>query len=227
MATEVFDKRPPTAQSPPLVEIWTVEDNTGFRQTLTRALNRIEGLHCGRDFGSCEDAIKALEYEMPPRVLLLDVNLPGLTGLEGIGKIKQLSPGTEIIMLTILDDHATIMQALCAGATGYLLKTASLDEIHSSITEVVNGGAPMSPQIARSVLGLFSKFAPAQNDYGLTPREKEVLSQLVDGKIKKEVADELSLSYHTVDKHVRSIYEKLQVHSVSAAVAKAVKDRLF
>lgn len=209
------------------IDIWAVEDNDGFRNMLERALNQIDGLTCKRSFSSCEQAIAGFREGDPPRVLLLDINLPGMNGLEAIRDIKKMSPQTEVVMLTINEDHSSIMQAICSGATGYLLKTSSLEEIHQSIMEVVRGGAPMSPQIARSVMGLFTRFAPAQNDYGLTQREKGVLQLLVDGFIKKEIAERLNLSYHTIDKHVRGIYSKLQVHSLSAAVAKAVKNRLF
>ena len=222
------DTKSATTEHPPnSIDLWIVEDNDGFRSMLARALNRIEAIHCEQSFGSCEAALEEFAQGNAPRVLLLDINLPGITGLEAIRQIKEHSSRTEIIMLTINDDHASIMQAICSGATGYLLKTATLQEIHQSINEVMAGGAPMSPQIARSVMGLFTRFAPVQNDYGLTNREKEVLKLLVEGFIKKEVADKLNLSYHTIDKHVRAIYSKLQVHSLSAAVAKAVKDRLF
>ena len=130
-------------------------------------------------------------------------------------------------MLTINEDHDSIMQAVCAGATGYLLKTSSLDAIGSAIFEAKNGGAPMTPQIARSVLKLFAQHTPPKEDYGLSTQEQRVLELLVAGKIKKEVADMLDLSYHTVDNYVRRIYKKLHVHSLSAAVAKAINDKLF
>lgn len=208
------------------VKVWTVEDNRPFRDMLVRALAKLDGLVCTRNLGSAEELLAALKSEDPPDVILLDVNLPGRSGIESIKDVKRLCVA-EVIMLTVNDDHTSIMESICAGATGYLLKTASLPEIRQSIFEVIDGGAPMSPQIARSVMGLFSRLTPPREDHGLTQREKDVLRLLVGGAIKKEVADDLGLSYHTVDKHVRAIYAKLQVHNVSAAVAKAMKDGMF
>lgn len=209
------------------IDVWTIEDSESYRNAIVRVLNSIPGICCTKCFPSCEEATAALKMLPGPRVILMDINLPGMTGLEGIQQVKSLSPLTEVIMLTIINDHASIMQALCAGATGYLLKTASMQEISDAIFEVVHGGAPMTPQIARSVLRLFVRHAPAKVDYGLSRQEEKVLALLVEGKIKKEVADILGLSYHTIDNYVRSIYRKLHVHSLSAAVAKAVREKLF
>jgi DNA-binding NarL/FixJ family response regulator len=209
------------------IEVWTIEDSETYREAIVRVLNSIPGVRCGNSFSSVEDGIQALKKGSGPRVLFLDINLPGMTGLEGIQQIKALSPGTDIIMLTVINDHASIMQALCAGATGYLLKTSSMDVISDAIFNVVQGGAPMTPQIARSVLRLFVRYSPTKVDYGLSKQEKNVLELLVEGKVKKEIADLLSLSYHTVDNYVRGIYRKLHVHSLSAAVAKAVREKLF
>lgn len=210
-----------------IIDVWTVEDSEGYRNAIVRVLNSIPRIRCQRAFSSCEELIQRLKQSTGPRVLFMDINLPGITGVEGIQQVKALSPCTEIIMLTVINDHSSIMQALCAGATGYLLKTSSMEAIGNAIFEVVNGGAPMTPQIARSVLGLFVRHAPVKADYGLSNQERNVLELLVDGKVKKEIADQLGLSYHTVDNYVRGIYRKLHVHSVSAAVAKAVREKLF
>lgn len=209
------------------IDVWTIEDSEGYRDAIVRVLSSIPGIRCTHAFQSCEEAVQSLKNSPGPRVILMDINLPGMTGLEGVQQVKALSSGTDIIMLTIINDHASIMQALCAGASGYLLKTASLETISQAIFEVVGGGAPMTPQIARSVLRLFVRHAPAQADYGLSRQEKNVLELLVEGKAKKEIAEILKLSYHTVDNYVRGIYRKLHVHSLSAAVAKAVRERLF
>ena len=206
-----------------MTSVWTIEDNEGYRHTLVRVINQSAAARCDHAFASCEEGLEALRLGSPPHVILMDINLPGMNGVEGVRAFKSAAPATEIVMLTMFSRHATVLQALCAGASGYLLKTAPPETIVQSISEVINGGAPMSPQIARSVLSLFTQFVPANVDYGLTEREKAVLERLVKGQTKKEIADGLEISYHTVDKHVRSIYEKLHVHSLSAAVAKAVQ----
>lgn len=210
-----------------MTTVWTIEDNEGYRHTLVRVINQSEAARCEQAFASCEEALEALRQGPAPHVILMDINLPGMSGVDGVRAFKSLAPATEIVMLTMFSRHSTVLQALCAGASGYLLKTAPPEIIVQSISEVINGGAPMSPQIARSVLSLFTQFVPTNVDYGLTGREKAVLELLVKGQTKKEIADALQISYHTVDKHVRSIYEKLHVHSLSAAVAKAVQGRLF
>src|SRR5947199_126888 len=209
------------------MEVWIIEDNEGFRKTVTRAINQSGSLRCVQAFGSCEAALARLRSKVdpPPAVILLDVSLPGMTGIEGVRKIKELYPGIEVIMVTVFDDGPTLMQAIAAGASGYLLITASPQMIIDSIVEVTKGGAPMSPSIARSMVNLFSRFAPAQSDYGLSPREKEALDFLVQGLTKKEIAERMNLSYHTVDKHVRGIYEKLHVKNAAAAVAKAMGEK--
>lgn len=212
-----------------IITVWTIEDNKRFQRALERSLNAGSEVQCTRCCGSCEEAYSALESDDPPNVILLDIDLPGLSGVEGLRQMKERTPKTEFIMLTIHEDHGTVMQALCAGASGYLSKTASPGEIRQAVKEAVNGGAPMTPQIARSVLNLFASHVkvPTNDPYNLSKREKEVLKHLSEGKAKKEIAAELDLSYHTIDKHVRGIYSKLQVHSLSAAVAKAVKERLY
>jgi DNA-binding NarL/FixJ family response regulator len=210
------------------IDLWVVEDNEGFRNAVCRALNLGGGIHCSASFGSCEQALMRIASGELPRALLLDIDLPGISGVEGVRRIKERAPSVLVIMLTIFDDYSSIFQALCGGANGYILKTASLEAIAQAIREVVDGGAPMSPPIARSVLSLFTKLSPPQTaDYGLTSREKQALGLLVEGLSKKELAARLDLSVHTVDKHIRSIYDKLHVHSRSAVVAKAIKERLF
>jgi DNA-binding NarL/FixJ family response regulator len=207
--------------------VWTVEDNEGYRNTLVRVINQADTVRCDQAFSSCEEALEALRQGARPKVILLDINLPGMSGVDGVREFKSIAPDTEVVMLTMFSHHSTVFEALCAGASGYLLKTSTPETLVQSIAEVIDGGAPMSPRIARSVLHLFTQHAPTNVDYGLTSREKNVLELLVKGHTKKEVANRLEISYHTVDKHVRSIYDKLHVHSLSAAVAKAVKEKLF
>lgn len=209
------------------VNVWLIEDNDAFRNALVRVIRHGESMDCPRTFSSCEEALKALAAESPPEVILLDVGLPGMSGIEGIKHIKATAPATHVIMLTMFDDHDKVFKSICAGASGYLLKTAAPEKITEAIQEVLAGGAPMNARVAKSVLDMFARLAAPQADYGLTSREKEVLEQMVRGLIKKEIADQLSLSYHTIDTHLRNIYQKLHVHTRTGAVAKALKEKLF
>ena len=209
------------------ISVWTIEDSDSYRAAIVQVLNTIEGIECTQAFSSCEAAIETLLVKNPPDVILMDIHLPGISGVEGVTQIRAKFPDLHIIMLTINEDHASIMQAICAGATGYLLKTSSLETIGNAIFEANEGGAPMTPQIARSVLKLFARHTPPKEDHGLSSQELKVLELLVEGKIKKEVAERLNLSYHTVDNYVRRIYKKLHVHSLSAAVAKAINEKMF
>ena len=209
------------------ISVWAVEDSDSYRTAVVQVLKSIVGVECTGSFSSCEEAIESLGSCQSPEVILMDIHLPGMSGVEGVAKIRSEFPDIHIIMLTVNEDHSSIMGAVCAGATGYLLKTSSLEEIGNAILQVNQGGAPMTPRIARSVLNLFTKHAPSKEDYGLSSQERRVLELLVEGKIKKEVADTLDLSYHTVDNYVRRIYRKLHVHSLSAAVAKAIGEKLF
>jgi DNA-binding NarL/FixJ family response regulator len=206
--------------------IWIIEDHTAFRRTLARVLNSELGLKCSRDFDSCEKALAALARDDAPDLILLDVGLPGMSGLEGIRLIKEKSPNSLVVILTVFEDDEKVFQAICAGASGYLLKTSSAADITQALRDALDGGSPMNPRIARRVLEMFSRLAPKQGDYGLSDREKEILQLMVTGLIKKEIADKLSLSIHTVDTYLRRIYEKLEVNTRTGAVAKALKEGL-
>jgi len=206
--------------------IWIIEDHAAFRRTLVRVLNAEDGLQCPRDFDSCEKALAALARDDAPDLILLDVGLPGMSGLEGIRLIKERSPKALVVILTVFEDDDKVFSAICAGAAGYLLKTSSATEITQAVRDALNGGSPMTSRIARRVLDMFSKLAPKQSDYGLSDREKEILQLMVTGLIKKEIADCLTLSFHTVDTYLRRIYEKLEVNTRTGAVAKALKEGL-
>lgn len=211
-----------------ITSIWLIEDNPTYGRTVGRLIDRLPGFRCSGVFVSCEDALAAIARNPgPPDVILLDVGLPGMSGLEGIRHFKSVAPETHIIILTVFDDREKIFNAICAGASGYLLKTSTEERIAEALREVVNGGAPMTASIAQKVLERFSQLATPRGEYGLTSREREILELMVDGLIKKEIADRLSLSYHTVDTHLRNIYGKLQVHNRSEAVGKALKERLL
>jgi DNA-binding NarL/FixJ family response regulator len=182
---------------------------------------------CSLSFVKCEDAITALQKESPPQVILMDIGLPGMSGIEGVRRIRAISPATQIIMLTIYEDDANVFESLCAGAAGYLLKGGSTDKIIAAIKEVQAGGAPMNAQIAKRVLAMFTKIVSPQADYSITEREKEILNLLVSGKSQKQIADKLFLSPFTIATHMKNIYAKLHVHSRSEVVAKALKERLL
>jgi len=229
METDLKSGKPPVAktagQNP--VSVWLVEDNHTFRTTVARVLGKVAGLDCARQFPNAEDALDALLGGGVPDVILLDVELPGQNGIEAVRKIKAICPSTRVVMLTVFEDHEKVFKAICAGASGYLLKTSPVERIVESIHEALAGGAPMTPRVAKSVLEMFSQLVQPKQDYGLTAREQEILELMTRGLAKKEIADRLSVSYHTVDTHMRNIYSKLHVHSFTGAVARALKERLF
>ncbi len=208
------------------ITVWIVEDNDDFRQTMQDLINSRDGLRCPHVFGSCEDLLAALNTEFAPEVVLMDIGLPGISGIEGVRRLKVISPATHVIMLTIHENNDRIFQALCAGASGYLLKMSSTDKIFEAVEEACKGGVVMNAKIARRVLNMFTQLSAPKWDYGLTEREQEVLHALVDGKTKQQIAESLFLSFHTIDTHLRNIYAKLHVHSRSDAVAKALRERL-
>lgn len=216
----------PSPPSP--ISVWLIEDHADFRKIVAWQINQIAGLRCTRSFSTCEEALSALPKEPAPEVILCDVGLPGMDGITGISAIKALSPATHIVMLTVHADPHKVFGAICAGASGYLLKDASEETITAAIHEVLHGGAPMNPRVARLVLEKFAhQNVMPPDDYGLSGREKEILELMVQGMIKKEIADRLEVSYHTVNNHLRSIYEKLHVHTRGGAVAKALSERLL
>ena len=211
-----------------LIKVLIIEDNDLFRKSLDNVINKSSQMKCDGSYISAEDALKDIEQkELKPEVVLMDIGLPGITGVECISYIKDLSHETKIIMLTIHDDDDNIFKAVCSGAAGYLLKDMHPDKIIESIEEVLNGGAPMNSNIAKKVLDLFKNMTAPVASYDLTDRENEILKLLIDGLSKKQIAEKIFLSYHTVDVHIRHIYEKLEVHTCSGAVAKALKERLL
>jgi DNA-binding NarL/FixJ family response regulator len=201
------------------INICIVEDDAGFRNGLLRLLARTPDFHCLESYPSAEAALQAIP-EMAPNVVLMDLNLPGMNGVDCVRKLKSLLPRVQIIMLTVYEDPDQIYNALSAGATGYLLKQAPPAELLDAIRDVHNGGAPMSSQIARKVVQSFQGI-PANNDAeGLSAREREVLDYLAQGFLIKEIGEKLGIGFDTVRTYVRRIYEKLHVHSRAQAVAK-------
>ena len=182
-----------------------------------------DGFHCTGTFRSMEEALDRIGGDLP-EIVLNDIGLPGMNGIEGIRVLKQRYPGLLVLMLTIYDDDDRIFDAMCAGACGYLLKKTPPARLLASLDEVVAGGAPMSPEVARRVIALFREIRPPERaDYQLTPHETRLLKLFVEGHNYKTAAAELHVSVNTVNFHVRSIYDKLHVHTKSEAVAKALK----
>jgi DNA-binding NarL/FixJ family response regulator len=217
------------AKAPPeeAKELWVVEDDALYRKTISQLLHDVEGIHCDHTFPRCEDALRALDTEPAPDVILMDLGLPGMNGIEGTAKVRELSPATRVIILTIHEDNEKIFDALCAGASGYLLKSSPPEEIEQAMVEVLKGGAPINAQIARKMLAMFTHLAGPRNPSPLTQREREILKLMVEGLTKKVIADQLVLSYHTIDTHIKNIYAKLEVHTRGGAVAKALTDHLL
>lgn len=209
------------------IMIWVVEDNTRYRKSLSNLINATSGMQCPQTFATCEDALALLGNSHGPEVILLDIGLPGMSGIEGIEKFKFLLPSVHIVILTVYDDNDKVFNALCSGASGYLLKDSSPKKIIDSIKEVLAGGAPMNMPIAHKVLEMFAQFKPKKSDYGLTEREKEILQRMVAGLTIQQIADKLFLSFHTVNTHLKNIYTKLHVNTRSGAVSKAYKENLL
>jgi DNA-binding NarL/FixJ family response regulator len=208
-------------------ELWVVEDDELYRKTISQLLDGVQGIRCDHTFSRCEDALRALDTEPAPDVVLMDLGLPGMSGIEGTTKVREISPATRVIILTIHEDNEKIFDALCAGASGYLLKSSPPEEIEKAMNEVLRGGAPINAQIARKMLAMFTRMAGPRNPSPLTQREREILKLMVDGLTKKQIAEQVILSYHTIDTHIKNIYAKLEVHTRGGAVAKALSDHLL
>lgn len=200
-----------------------VEDNDQLRGTLARVIDRTEGFKCVDQFASAEAALEGAP-KAPVDVILMDINLPGMNGVECVRRLKQIIPTTQIVMLTVYEDTENIFNALAAGASGYLLKRTKSGELLEAIRDVVRGGSPMSTHIARKVVLSFQKPTNSiEQDADLSPREKEVLDCLAQGFLYKEIAEKLGISYETVHTYIRRIYEKLQVRTRTEAVAKFLR----
>jgi DNA-binding NarL/FixJ family response regulator len=214
------------AQPPETIKVAIIEDHHKFRECLEFLLNNTPGYHCVGSFRSMEEALEKIQFNLPD-VALVDIGLPGMSGVEGVRILKERYPSLLMLMNTVYDNDERIFQALCAGASGYLLKKTPPARLLESLNEAMDGGAPMSPEVARRVLGLFRKVRPpGQGDYQLTPHELRLLKLLVEGHSYKTAAVKLGVSVKTVSFHLQKIYEKLQVHSKSEAVAKAFRDGL-
>src|SRR5262252_7559489 len=215
-----------TAASPSVIRVAIIEDRREIREGLRILINGTEGYRCTGSFGSMEEALDKIATDLPD-VVLVDIGLPGMSGIHGIRILRSRHAGLLLLMLTVYGDDERIFDALCAGACGYLLKKTPPSRLLESLREVSAGGAPMSPEVARRVIALFREIRPPERaDYHLTPHETRLLKLFVEGHNYKTAAAELHVSVNTVNFHVRSIYDKLQVHSRSEAVAKALLNRI-
>ncbi|HEX6880106.1 MAG TPA: response regulator transcription factor [Terriglobales bacterium] len=211
---------------PSPIKVAIVEDRRDIREGLAALIQGTEGYQCKGSFRSMEEALEALDRDLPD-VALMDIGLPGMSGIEGIRILKERHPSLLLIMLTVYNDDDRIFDALCAGACGYLLKNTPPVRLLASLEEAVAGGSPMSPEIARRVVTLFREIRPPEKaGYELTPHETRLLKLLVEGHNYKTAAKELTVSVNTISFHMRRIYDKLQVHSKSEAVSKALRHGL-
>ena len=219
--------------TPPLVDpasprlrVVIVEDERDVREGLAILIHGSPGFQCTHRYRTMEETLVRLEADRPD-VLLTDIGLPGMSGIEGIALVRQIHPDLPVLALTVFDTDDKVLNALCAGASGYVLKNTPPARLLESLQEVAQGGAPMSPEIARRVVKLFREFRPAPGaSYHLTRQETELLKLLANGHHKKTAAQAMGISINTVSFHLKHVYEKLQVHSKTEAVAKALRERL-
>ncbi len=211
-----------------MLKVVVVDDSDTIRDGMKLLINSTDGYSCPAVFSDCESMLPKIK-NLQPDVLLMDIDLPGMSGIEGIKKVKKILPDVTILVLSIYDENEIIIEALCAGACGYLVKKTPPSRLLEAINEAHEGGAPMSAHIARKVVAFFQHRKVASSidsEILLPPREKEVLSGLVDGNSYKAIANSLFISVETVRFHFKNIYKKLHVHSQSKAVSKAIKEGL-
>jgi DNA-binding NarL/FixJ family response regulator len=211
-----------------MTRIVIVEDKKPIRDGLQVLLCATDGIECVAGYGSCEEMLPQLEEDRPD-VILMDIGLPGMSGIEGTREAKKVLPDTTVLVLSVYEDDDNIFKALCMGASGYLVKNTPPARLIEAIKEAHEGGSPMSANIARKVVNLFRKnlAGGVDNDVHLTERETEILSGLSEGHSYMSVADSLFISVDTVRYHIRNIYQKLEVHSQSEAVSKAIRKGLI
>lgn len=208
------------------LKVAIVEDVRSLRDGLRMLIDGTNGFICVGSFRTMEEALDKIGANLPD-VVLADIGLPGMNGIEGVRLMKERFASLTMLMLTVYEDDERIFDALCAGACGYLVKNTPPARLLESIREATNGGAPMSPEIARRVVSLFREIRPPERaDYHLTPHELRLLKLMVEGHSYKTAAAELGITFNTVCFHIKQIYEKMQVHSKSDAVAKALRNRL-
>jgi DNA-binding NarL/FixJ family response regulator len=209
------------------IKVAIFEDNNNMREGLYQLINGSQGFTCTGAFPNCDDLVQRIKKSNPD-VIVMDIEMPGISGIEGVKLVKENFPEMKILMETIFEDDKKIFDSICAGAEGYILKNTAPVEILSAIKEIYEGGSPMTPTIANRVLKMVKsqRSSDSKNVFNLTDREKEILACLVEGMSYKLIADECTISIDTVNVHVKNIYKKLQVHSKSEAVAKAIKGNI-
>ncbi len=212
-------------KSKPIIRVAILDDDEEFREVLSKLLNNSEGFKCVATYRSCDDAISKIEEDVPD-ILLLDIEMPGKSGIESLKEIKSAYPTVEVMMLTVYSDSEKIFQSLRGGAVGYLLKKSPAEKLLEAIREAYEGGAPFSGEVARKVLQYFQATAVQTNPSLLSEREKEVLEALIDGHSTKAISEKLFVSTHTVRFHLHNIYVKLHVNSRSEAIAKVLKNKI-
>jgi DNA-binding NarL/FixJ family response regulator len=208
------------------IPILIYEDNADLREALVQLINTSHNYLCVGAFDNCRKVISDL-LALQPKVILMDIDMPGRNGIEAVQLVRQADKEVKIIMLTVFDDNRNVIDAICAGASGYLLKKYCFEELFGAITDVLNGGAPLSANVARMVLDHLAKSSSGNIEkYDFTAKEKEILDALVKGYTYKKIAALHNIGFETVKKHIRNIYEKLHVHNQAEAVAKAIKNRI-
>ena len=210
------------------IHVTIFEDNKDLREGMRQILNASPGFSCAGAYANCNNMLKRLK-EDEPDVVLMDIQMPGMSGIEAAALIHQEFPLLPVLMQTVFEDESKVFAAICAGANGYILKITSPAKLLEAIKEVAEGGSPMTPSIAAKVLKMFKDQNPKANtgnNFDLSSRENEILSLLVDGLSYKLIADKLFISYETVHSHIKNIYQKLHVNSVNEAISKALRNKL-
>jgi DNA-binding NarL/FixJ family response regulator len=214
-------------QSAPTIKVVIIEDQRRIREGLVALIEGTEGFSCSGAFRSMEEAL-AWPWTDVPDVALVDIGLPGISGIDGIGLLRERYPKTVLVVLTVYEDDERIFKALCAGASGYLLKKTVPARLLDYLKDAIGGGSPISPEVARRVIDLFRSFKPPeQADYNLTPHEARLLRLLMEGHNYKTAAAAMGVSFNTIAFHMKNVYQKLHVHSKSEAVAKALRANLI
>ena len=208
-----------------MIAVIVYDDNEPRRKSLEALLMLSDGVECIGSFSDCSTVLEDMK-QLQPSLVLMDIEMPNVNGIEGVRLIKKHYPQIKVVMQTVFEDEEKIFAALQAGAEGYILKNAPAEKIIQSIIEVNNGGAFMTPSVALRVMKYFNNTPETNNEMNLTTKEKEVLKNLTDGLSYKMVADRMNISYFTVNTHIKKIYEKLQVHSMGEAISYAIKNKM-
>jgi DNA-binding NarL/FixJ family response regulator len=211
---------------PEVIKVAIVEDQRKFRDAVATLIDGTEGFRCAGSYRSMEEALDKIAHDLPD-VVLMDIGLPGMSGIDGTRRLKERFPQLILLVHTVYDDDERIFDALCAGASGYLLKKTPPARLLEGLQEAAHGGAPMTPEVASRVIKMFREYRPPDRSYELTPHELRLLKLLMVGHNYETAAADLGVTTHTISFHLQKIYQKLHVHSKTEAVAKALQDRLL